>query len=350
MPLTSGRVGPASATEALRREREQSDAPNRCSRSGVELGGCGGRSAGRRPEASRARHARTHREEELVLLELLVEVDVRQSRLNDLGRVGEIELLVSTSRARQSIIGRKVARTTSPSASAGHERRAVRQRTARSKEGSSGEPAYHAGRRSCPSCSCRARCRREAAAGVWSSALRSGVARARDEAEAGRTELKWPSSEVPPENGVIGMRYRFAIWTTFWTSPVLCERKEGGGGSRSADCAWRGRRASWDGRRTSAPRRRRSASAPGGSSTGLARMFGRSAKSAHTPVRRAGGTAARRRGGRGARTDAMALEVGVVGRDVVLAPEPAKQAPELVDALQEVVRRAERRRVRGLAG
>lgn len=58
------------------------------------------------------------------------------------------------------------------------------------------------------------------------------VLRARDEAEAGRTELKWPSSEVPPENGVIGMRYRFAIWTTFWTSPVLCERKEGGWGEQ----------------------------------------------------------------------------------------------------------------------
>lgn len=37
----------------------------------------------------------------------------------------------------------------------------------------------------------------------------------------GRTELKCPSSDVPPEKGVIGIEYLLAILTTFWTSSVL---------------------------------------------------------------------------------------------------------------------------------
>lgn len=44
--------------------------------------------------------------------------------------------------------------------------------------------------------------------------------------EEGRTELKCPSSDVPPEKGVIGIEYLLAILTTFWTSSVLRKHDE----------------------------------------------------------------------------------------------------------------------------
>lgn len=44
--------------------------------------------------------------------------------------------------------------------------------------------------------------------------------------EEGRTELKCPSSDVPPEKGVMGIEYLFAILTTFRTSSVLWKKQD----------------------------------------------------------------------------------------------------------------------------